>query len=138
MRFVLDCSVAMAWCFEDESAGYADAVLGALEGAEALVPGLWSLEVANVLLVAERRGRISEAAAARFVELLRGLPISIDGEDAGRALGNVLSLARERSLSSYDAAYLDLAMREGLPLATLDQRLRESALRSGVQVFQAK
>jgi predicted nucleic acid-binding protein len=137
MFFVLDCSVVMAWCFEDESVGYADAVLGALESAEALVPGLWPLEVANILLVAERRGRLSEAASARFVELLRGLPISVDGEGPVRALGSILPLAREQSLSSYDAAYLELAMREGVPLATLDRRLGEAASRSGVQLFRA-
>lgn len=132
MRFVLDCSVAMAWCFEDEADGYADAILGKLESAEAVVPSLWPLEVANVLLVGERRKRLSEASSSRFVELLRSLPITIDEETSRRAMGAILSLGRELSLSAYDAAYLELAMREGLALATLDKRLASAASQSGV------
>jgi predicted nucleic acid-binding protein len=119
----------MAWCFEDEADGYADAILGKLESAEAVVPSLWPLEVANVLLVGERRKRLSEASSSRFVELLRSLPITIDEETSRRAMGAILSL------SAYDAAYIELAMREGLALATLDKRLASAASQSGVPLL---
>jgi predicted nucleic acid-binding protein len=132
VRFVLDCSITMAWCFADEADGYADAVLDLLPGAEALVPAIWPLEVANVLLVAERRKRINEAQLARLVELLRSLPVIVDRGTLDRVMGAVLPLAREHKLSAYDAAYLELAMREGIPLATRDDRLAEAAHRCGV------
>ena len=135
MRFVLDCSVTVAWCFEDEATPYADAILGRLETGEAVVPSLWPLEVANVLLVGERRKRLTEADTSRFVTLLRNLPIFVDEETSRRALDPVLTLARQQGLSSYDAAYLELAMREGCELATLDDRLRETAARVGVTVL---
>lgn len=131
-RFVLDCSVTMAWCFEDEAADYADAVLTRLAVAEALVPAIWPLEVANVLLVAERRDRLTQADAARFVRLLRTLPISIDTGTSERALDTILDVGREYRLSSYDASYLELAMREGLPLSTQDSALRQAAAKCGI------
>lgn len=131
-RFVLDCSVAMAWCFEDEADSYADSVLGALETGNAVAPSIWPLEVANVLAVAERKDRLSEAETARFLELLHLLPIEIDPHTHARATGPILALARRRGLSSYDAAYLDLAMREGLPLASRDKALVAAAEASGV------
>ncbi len=132
MRFVLDCSITMAWCFADEADEYADAVLDLLLGAEALVPAVWPLEVANVLLVAERRERINEAQLARLVELLRSLPVVVDSGTLDRVMGAVLPLAREHKLSAYDASYLELAMREGIPLASRDDRLIEAAYRCGV------
>ena len=134
-RFVLDCSVAMAWCFEDESDGYADAVLDRLDNGTAVVPSHWPLEVANVLLVAERRGRLKEADSTRFLELLGALPIEVDSETPARAFGAILSLGREHGLSSYDAAYLELAMRESVPVASLDQPLRLAAEGSGVSLL---
>ncbi len=132
--FVLDCSVAMAWCFEDETTPYSDAVLQDFEDADAVVPSIWPLEMANVLLVAERRKRISKAQSRRFIELLQTLPIAVDDVSVARAWDGVLSLAREQQLSAYDAAYLELAMREGLPIATLDNALRKAAKRCGVAV----
>jgi predicted nucleic acid-binding protein len=134
-RLVLDCSVTMAWCFEDECDRVADAVLDHLAEAEVWVPAVWPLEVANVLLVAERRGRLSSAASARFIELLGGLPILIDGSTHERALASVLATGRDLGLSAYDAAYVDLANRLGAPLATLDQRLRAACQAQGVAVF---
>ena len=134
-RFVLDCSVAMAWCFEDESDGYADAVLDRLDNGTAVVPSHWPLEVANVLLDAERRGRLKEADSTRFLELLGALPIEVDSETPARAFGAILSLGREHGLSSYDAAYLELAMRESVPVASLDQPLRLAAEGSGVSLL---
>lgn len=130
--FVLDCSVAVAWCFGDETNPYSEAVLQDLADTGAVAPSIWPLEMANVLLVAERRKRISKAQSRRFVELLQTLPIAVDDVSAARAWDSVLSLAREQQLSAYDAAYLELAMREGLPLATLDGPLRKAARSCGV------
>ena len=134
-RFVVDCSVTMAWCFEDECDEYADSVLSSLTSAEACVPSVWSLEVANVLLVAERRDRISIADSARFVNLLADLPIVVDLDDHLRFHGPVLELGRRTGLSAYDGSYLDLAMRLGIPLATRDEALRTAAAANGVELF---
>ena len=136
-RVVLDNSVVMAWCFRDVGDGYADAVLGSLAESEALVPGIWPLEVANVLVAAERRRRLTETDSARFLALLADLPIRVIQEPPQRVTGEILALARETGLSSYDASYLDLAMREEAPLATLDDGLRKAAGRVGVQLFTA-
>lgn len=125
--FVIDNSVVMAWCFEDESSAYADGVLDRLADATVLVPCIWPLEVANVLLVAERQKRISRADSGRFVALLRSLPFRVQSDTADRAQGEVMAVARDTGLSSYDASYLELAMREGLPIATLDTAVRKAA-----------
>lgn len=130
----MDCSVAVSWAFEDEAGGYPDRVLELLCASSALVPTHWSLEVANVLVVAERRGRITQSDASRFVELLRRLPISVDDETSARALRETLLLARATSLSAYDAAYLELAVRLGLPLATQDASLATAAGKMGIEV----
>ena len=132
---VLDCSVTMAWCFEDECDDYADAVLDALAEAGGVVPSIWAFEVANVLIVAERRGRLKEADSSRFVELLRALPIAVEELPPDRVLSSVLSLAREFNISSYDAAYLELAMRTGAPLASRDERLQAACTASGASLF---
>lgn len=132
---VLDCSVVMAWCFEDEASRYADRVLAHLEAGEAFVPTIWSLEVANALLVAERRKRMAETDTGRFVALLGGLPIAVDSDTPTQALGATMRLARNEKLSSYDAAYLELATRRGLPLATLDAKLKRAAKRLSAGVF---
>lgn len=134
-RFVLDCSVVMAWCFEDEADTYADSVLSLLTESESIVPCIWPLEVANVLLVAERRKRLTEAASHQFTGLLSELPIIIDYESPDRAMSEILFLGRQQGLSSYDAAYLELAMREGIPLATRDSRLRKVSGKCGVKVI---
>ncbi len=134
-RFVLDCSVAMAWCFEDEADAYTDGVLRALTQRTAVVPALWPLEVANVLLVAERRRRLSGADMIRFLDLLAGLPILVDGPLGVHDLAIILPLGRQYHLSAYDAAYLHLAMRERLPLATHDRGLRAAAKVAGVLEF---
>ncbi len=134
-RFVLDCSLTMAWCFADEADAVADAALDRLSEDVALAPSIWLLEVTNVLLVAERRGRINSADAARFLDLLSALPITIDETTRERAWGPIAGLGREHGLSSYDAAYLELAMREGVPLASRDAALRSAAEASGVPVM---
>ncbi len=132
--FVIDNSVIMAWCFKDETNQYADSVLDRLEDATGFVPSIWPLEVCNVLLVAERRKRIGEAGSTRFIALLTELPIVVEQESPERMLKEIFAIARKHKLSSYDASYLDLAMRKGLPLATLDNNLIAAARRSQVAI----
>jgi predicted nucleic acid-binding protein len=134
-RFVLDCSVTLAWFFEDETNAYAEAVEDSLLSAVAVVPALWPLEVANALLVGERRGRTTEAKVSAFLTLLKSLPIATDDETALRSWNESLHLARARRLSVYDAAYLELALRRGLPLATFDQKLKAAAAVVGIAEF---
>jgi predicted nucleic acid-binding protein len=137
-RLVLDGSLALAWYFADEANPYADAVAKGLATREAVVPSLWRLEIANTLVVGERRKRSTQAQAAAFVARLELLPIVIDNETDVRAWGETIRLARAHTLSAYDAAYLELAMRRGLPLASLDDRLKAAALAIGVPLFTAK
>ncbi len=134
-RFVLDNSVVMAWCFSDETRPNTAAILDCLGAWEALVPAIWPLELGNVLAVAERKRRISGAEMARFLELVGQLPILVEAEPAERMLGAVLDLARRTGLSTYDASYLDLAMRLGLPLATQDVALIKAAKQAKVTLF---
>jgi len=137
MRFVLDNSVAMRWLLHDgsdERLAYAEKVLAELvqQDGSALVPGIWALEAANVMVKAQARRLVSEARSAVFVRLLQDMAITTDPHTANHALGDTLQLARRFKLSSYDASYLELAMREGLPLATLDGDLRGAMLQTGV------
>ncbi len=134
-RLVLDCSVTMAWCFEDQADDHSRAALDALAKAEVLVPGIWALEVANALVVAERRKKLTQAESLRFVALLEGLSIATDSRAAVQALSSTLPLARAYNLSAYDAAYLELALREGVPLATRDAGLVRAARSSGVALI---
>lgn len=135
MSFVLDASVALAWCFEDEGADYAEGVLEAFSDRDAVVASHWGLEVSNGLLTAERRGRITAQEITRAGRLILALPIAVDPVQRRRALTTTHRLARTRALSSYDAAYLELAVRLGLPLATLDRELRAAAEAEGVELF---
>jgi predicted nucleic acid-binding protein len=132
---VIDASVALAWCFPDEASDYADGVLLALEGRTALVPPIWSVEITNALLVGERRKRIRPPEARRFVELLKGLSILEDTQPFADTMSNILPLAREHDLSAYDAAYLDVAVRQGAPLATLDAALQKAGRTAGINIF---
>lgn len=130
--FVLDGSVTMVWGFEDEDDTYATAILERMPERQAHVPSLWPLEVANALLVGERRGRTTVANAARFLEILGAFPIVVDDETVARAWAETIHLARAHNLSAYDAAYLELAIRLGLPLACLDGKLKAAAMAVGV------
>lgn len=130
MPLVIDTSVAMAWCFEDEMTDATEVVLDSLHEDEAIVPSLWQLEVTNVLLVAERRKRISEAQATRFLDVLARLPIRID--TAPNDPTALLAAGRRHNLSAYDATYLVLAERLGVPLATLDTKLTTACKSAGV------
>jgi len=134
-EFILDNSVTMVWGFEDEAEPYAEALLDLMPAARAYVPSLWPLEVANALLVGERRKRITPADTAKFLSLLATFPITVDDETTARAWGDTLSLARAHNLSAYDAAYLEVAMRRGLPLATLDEKLKAAAAAVGVSLY---
>ncbi|MEA3348095.1 MAG: type II toxin-antitoxin system VapC family toxin [Pseudomonadota bacterium] len=135
-QFVVDNSVVMAWCFADEENDYADFVLGSLEDKVAIVPAIWPLEIGNVLVAAERRKRLSEADSVRFLSLVKNLPISVEQETPNRMMKEILAIARYHQLSTYDASYLDLAMRRDLPLATQDASLMRAADRSQVPIFE--
>jgi predicted nucleic acid-binding protein len=135
LRFVLDCSVALAWYFADEKTAYTDLIAGALALATAKVPSLFHLELANILLVGERRKRSTEAQAAAFLARMARLPIIVDDQTATRAWSDTIGLARSHGLSTYDAAYLELAVRESLPLATLDDKLDVAAKAVGIARF---
>jgi predicted nucleic acid-binding protein len=133
--FVLDNSIVMAWSFEDESDEYADAVLDRLANASAVVPALWPLEVANALLMGERRKRSTQAETIKWIGILASLPIVIDSETNTHAWRDTLSLARGLNLTAYDAAYLELAIRRNLPLATIDRKLRIAAEAVGIALL---
>ena len=133
--FVVDNSVVMSWCFNDEANRYGDAVLDRLSECTAIVPLVWPLEVVNVLLVAERRNRLKQVDSVRFLTLLSQLPIVVEHEGPERKMTDLLSLGRANNLSSYDAAYLDLAMRNDCPIATLDKKLIEAANNVDVKIL---
>jgi len=133
--FVLDCSVTMAWCFDDEATAYTDGVRDCLADKRAVVPTIWPLEAANATLMGERRKRLDEARSQRFFVLLTALPIVVDDETSNRAFGEIVHLARTHQLSAYDSAYLELAIRRGLPLACNDGKLKNAAVAAGVALF---
>ena len=135
-RFVLDASVAVAWCFEDETTKFTEGVLDLISaGAEALVPSIWPLEISNALLIAERRKRIALAKVTALLFRIAGLPIHVTRTDSKQAFEQILPMARQQGLSQYDAAYLELAVREGLALATLDGELQRAAKATGVELL---
>ena len=133
--FVIDCSVAVTWCFEDEATTASDGLLDRLGEEAAAAPAIWPLELGNVLVMAERHGRINATQIAECVALLQELPVAVDEETPRRALDDVLALARAEGLTTYDASYLELAMRLGVPLATKDKELRQAAEKLGTSVL---
>ncbi len=135
MSFVLDNSVALAWCFEDEQTPAVLAVLDRLVDGGASAPLLWPLEAANGLLMAERRGRLDGTRRTALTGFLRRLPVRLDDGTADRAWDESLALAARHGLSVYDAAYLELALRLRLPLATLDRNLRRAGDAHGVALL---
>jgi predicted nucleic acid-binding protein len=132
---VVDASSVLAWCFEDEGGADSDALIDRIVADGAVVPGLWSLEIANGLVSGERRRRIKRSESAAFVAMIEELPIEADPATGTRALHETIGLAREYRLSAYDATYLELAMRLGLPLATNDRSLAAAAGRAGVTLI---
>jgi len=140
--FVLDASVTMTWLLADAKQvdhDYAAAVLEAMKNPETLaeVPVTWSLEVSNVLARAEARDLLTEAHSEAFLEMLSSLSIQADSSTFAQALADTLHLARRHGLSSYDASYLELALRTGLSLATLDADLAKAARKAGVKRYPA-
>jgi predicted nucleic acid-binding protein len=138
-RFVLDSSYALSWLFPDEHTTERVHTLRGLarHRSTAIVLPLWVYEVANTLIVGERRGRITQAESAEFFEKLRALPIEITSEDLFDLCDEASSLARQHQLSAYDASYLALALTMALPLATLDSPLQKAAKKCGVSLIES-
>jgi predicted nucleic acid-binding protein len=138
VSFVLDSSVTMRWFFGDgkpQELAYAGKVLDAMRQDSALVPMTWGLEVANVIVRAEAKALVTEARSGAFLEMLEGVDIEVDAATFAHALSGTLHLARRYKLSAYDASYLELALRLGVPLATLDEDLQKAAKKAGVKKF---
>ena len=138
MNFVLDNSVTMRWFFGDgkpQELAYAGKVLDAMKGAIALVPVTWGLEVANVIAKAEAKALVMEARSRAFLEMLEGVDIEVDTATFAHALSDTLQLARRYKLSAYDASYLELALRWGIPLTTIDGDMQKAAKKAGVKRF---
>jgi predicted nucleic acid-binding protein len=127
LSLVIDASVTLAWCFEDEQTPQMMALLERIAAEGASAPQLWPLEALNALLTAQRRGRISAAERRELLALLHQLPIEIDGETAAQAWSAIQAIAETHGLTAYDAAYLELALRLGVPLATNDRPLAMAA-----------
>jgi predicted nucleic acid-binding protein len=132
-KFILDCSVTMSWCFEDESSTYSDAVLHSLEKNTAFVPWLWDLEVCNVLLIAQKRGRITDNRIFNFLALLAELNIVTDNTKS--AIQDLILIGQKYSLTGYDSAYLHLCLTHAMPIATLNKRLIDAVTFSGGAVY---
>lgn len=135
MTFVVDASIALAWSLDDERSEAADAILGRLDVEGAVVPAIWPFEVANGLRFAERRGRITMADALRSALVLKALPIEVEPSDLEATLEGCAAIARRFDLSVYDAAYVRLAIRRRLPLATADERMRRACTEAGVELL---
>ncbi len=135
MAFVLDSSVALAWLLPDEGNQATDALANRLEREPAVAPAIWPLEVGNALLVAQRRDRLTEKEVNRLLSVIAELPVEIEAIALDERLQAVMGLARRLGLTSYDAAYLELAKRRAIPLATVDLRLREASARTAVEVL---
>ncbi|GAB4178163.1 MAG: type II toxin-antitoxin system VapC family toxin [Wenzhouxiangellaceae bacterium] len=138
MNLVLDASAALAWIFErvdSKEAALAERLLDAIATEVVTVPGLWHLEIANVLLVAERRGVATEAQTIDYLQRLSRLPIMTDDAEPSRRQEMTMALARQFELSAYDAAYLELALRSGATLATFDHRLADAMRQAGGKIF---
>lgn len=133
--FIVDASIAMTWLFSDEATAKTAELLNRLATEAALVPAWWFVEVTNVLAMAERKGRITPAQSSAFIADLCKLDIEVDDQAPGRAFPHLLPLCRTHRLTSYDAIYLDLAVRRNLPLATLDIDLRTAAQSLGVPLL---
>lgn len=132
---VIDSSVALAWCFVDERNERLAAIEQKVTDSGAVVPGHWHLEMANILVMAVRRGRITEQQRDVYLQALSSLPIEIDGETSARAWNDTVQLAEAHRLTVYDAAYLELAVRRRIPLATLDSDLGKAAASEGLTVL---
>ena len=135
MRFVLDASIALCWCFEDEQSRYSEDVLDALKTNTASVPSLWALEVTNGLLMGERRGRLTPQNSVQFIAKLCQLPVQVEGPIDIGSTEKLVSIGRAQELTVYDALYLSLAMENGWPLATDDKKLKRACRDVGVERY---
>lgn len=135
MAFVLDASMTLAWVFPDEATEATDRLLESLLERQAYAPGLWPIEVANAFLAATRRRRLEASRWPWIRHSLDSLPIAVEPVDPARVGSAVIELAQDRGISVYDAMYLELALRMGLPLATLDERLAAEARAVGVEAL---
>lgn len=133
--FVVDSSVALAWCFHEEATPATIALFHRMADDIALVPSWWFLELSNVLVLGEKKRRITPAEITEFIEIVDRFNLEIDNEGPGRAFTHLLPSCRTYNLTSYDALYLDLAIRRQLPLATLDKDLRTAAKKLGVKLL---
>jgi predicted nucleic acid-binding protein len=131
-QVVLDASVALAWLFEDDATGYAVRALDELRGLEILVPAVWPLEIANALVAVGRRRLLPAEKEESYLAALLALPLTVEPAEPLRSWTNILAVARRFGLTSYDAAYLELAARTRSPLATLDAALRRAARKEGL------
>ncbi len=137
-RFVVDASVALCWYFPKQKTVYTEAVFDLLaRGDEALAPALWPFEMVNALVIAARQKAITLLQLETFIADLKDLPVSIDLGGVGRSYSSIVRLSRQHQLSSYDAAYLDLALVEGVSIATLDKNLQAAASSAGVELLRA-
>ena len=132
---VLDCSVTMSWLFREEFTPFSERILDEVDAGQAVQPIIWPLEVANVMLLAEGRGRISQADSSRLLALLAGLKVDVSPSSERQSFDDLIPLARETELTAHEAGYLELAGRLGVPLATLDRTLERAANQVGVTVF---
>jgi predicted nucleic acid-binding protein len=135
MAFVLDCSVTLSWLLPDERGAATDALADELERTTAVAPAIWPYEVANALLVAQRRARIGDDDLIRVRRALAALPIEVEAMTSNHVLSAVSDLGRQLNITSYDAAYVELAVRRRLSLATLDARLRKACAALKVEVL---
>lgn len=133
--FVLDCSVAMSWCFDDEKIEHSKNILELFKQMRSVVPSIWPLEVSNVLRVAERQERITTIDSDMFLDLVNSLPIDIDAGLNTLFCRQILKITRKHAISSYDAAYLELALRYDIPLASFDRNLCLVAKKEGIKIL---
>ena len=136
-RFVIDASVVLTWCFPDENAAMAQHVAGMFkQGGTAVAPSFWPHEILNALLVGEKRKRISKELVRSFLDDLAALPVVLERFPVEVVFDRIQRLSREHGLTAYDAAYLDLALDSGLPLATLDEDLARASRKTRVRLVE--
>lgn len=135
-RFTLDSSMALAWCLKDEQSPETSAILDSVDQHSTLfVSAIWPLEVANILGVALKQGRISEDDIAAYAQFFSALPLSIEPSERNTVFNAVFALSRKHGLTTYDASYLEISLRRSIPIATLDKALISAAKAEGVDVL---
>jgi predicted nucleic acid-binding protein len=135
VSLIIDASITMAWCFEDEATPATEEVLDQVIESNALVPSVWRFEVGNALQMAIRRKRITEIFRDDALAKLQAMPITVDPETDAYVWTTALRLSERFGLTLYDAAYVELAQRRNLPLASLDQEMRAAASALNVELL---